>query len=98
MSARLASGVAQTIRRVTVRTAEQAEQAEQAQAQTQTGGGTTTTARMSGDGQPASAPKKLPGRNEPCWCGSGKKVKKCHGRWRFAVPFGAGAAAASRVR
>ncbi len=21
---------------------------------------------------------KLPGRNEPCWCGSGKKVKKCH--------------------
>ena len=26
-------------------------------------------------------PKKpvLPGRNEPCWCGSGKKTKKCHG-------------------
>jgi uncharacterized protein len=22
---------------------------------------------------------KLPGRNEPCWCGSGKKFKKCHG-------------------
>src|SRR5207244_12050285 len=65
MSARIASGVAQTILRVPVRTAEQAEQAEQAQAQTQTGGGTTTTARMSGDGQPASAPKKLPGRNEP---------------------------------
>ncbi len=21
--------------------------------------------------------KKL-GRNEPCWCGSGKKYKKCH--------------------
>lgn len=20
-----------------------------------------------------------PGRNEPCWCGSGKKTKKCHG-------------------
>jgi preprotein translocase subunit SecA len=20
-----------------------------------------------------------PGRNEPCWCGSGKKYKKCHG-------------------
>jgi preprotein translocase subunit SecA len=19
------------------------------------------------------------GRNEPCWCGSGKKFKKCHG-------------------
>ena len=23
------------------------------------------------------APK--PGRNEPCFCGSGKKYKKCHG-------------------
>jgi len=22
--------------------------------------------------------EKLPGRNEPCWCGSGKKYKKCH--------------------
>jgi hypothetical protein len=21
---------------------------------------------------------KEPGRNEPCWCGSGKKYKKCH--------------------
>jgi uncharacterized protein len=20
-----------------------------------------------------------PGRNDPCWCGSGKKYKKCHG-------------------
>jgi len=29
--------------------------------------------------QPATAPsvKKL-GRNDPCWCGSGKKYKKCH--------------------
>jgi uncharacterized protein YecA (UPF0149 family) len=25
-----------------------------------------------------TVPKKLPGRNEPCWCGSGKKYKKCH--------------------
>jgi preprotein translocase subunit SecA len=23
---------------------------------------------------------KLPGRNEPCYCGSGKKFKLCHGR------------------
>jgi len=22
--------------------------------------------------------KKQPGRNDPCWCGSGKKYKKCH--------------------
>jgi preprotein translocase subunit SecA len=24
------------------------------------------------------AQRKKPGRNEPCWCGSGKKYKKCH--------------------
>ena len=24
-------------------------------------------------------PLPKPGRNEPCWCGSGKKFKKCHG-------------------
>jgi SEC-C motif-containing protein len=24
-------------------------------------------------------PVSNPGRNEPCWCGSGKKYKKCHG-------------------
>ena len=28
--------------------------------------------------EPARAGPKL-GRNEPCWCGSGKKYKKCHG-------------------
>jgi hypothetical protein len=22
--------------------------------------------------------KKAPGRNDPCWCGSGKKYKHCH--------------------
>jgi hypothetical protein len=27
--------------------------------------------------EPAIAPVK-PGRNDPCWCGSGKKYKKCH--------------------
>ncbi|MCE9578907.1 MAG: SEC-C domain-containing protein [Deltaproteobacteria bacterium] len=26
---------------------------------------------------PALRPER-PGRNEPCWCGSGKKYKKCH--------------------
>lgn len=25
------------------------------------------------------APTRSPGRNDPCWCGSGKKFKKCHG-------------------
>jgi preprotein translocase subunit SecA len=28
---------------------------------------------------PARADKK-PGRNDPCFCGSGKKYKACHGR------------------
>jgi preprotein translocase subunit SecA len=28
--------------------------------------------------QPVSAPQKI-GRNDPCFCGSGKKFKKCHG-------------------
>ena len=27
----------------------------------------------------ASSPGKI-GRNDPCWCGSGKKFKRCHGR------------------
>ena len=29
---------------------------------------------------PAAPPNKRPGRNQPCWCGSGKKFKRCHGR------------------
>ena len=28
---------------------------------------------------PAMPPARLPGRNEPCWCGSGNKFKRCHG-------------------
>ena len=27
---------------------------------------------------PTGAASKKPGRNDPCWCGSGKKYKKCH--------------------
>jgi len=27
---------------------------------------------------PATAPRTRPGRNDPCWCGSGQKYKKCH--------------------
>jgi hypothetical protein len=23
-------------------------------------------------------PAVAPGRNDPCWCGSGRKYKKCH--------------------
>ena len=26
----------------------------------------------------AAPPVKKPGRNDPCWCGSGNKYKRCH--------------------
>jgi preprotein translocase subunit SecA len=26
-----------------------------------------------------TSPRQKLGRNDPCWCGSGKKFKKCHG-------------------
>jgi uncharacterized protein YecA (UPF0149 family) len=54
-------------------------EAEQAQAD---GGGGTAVAV---DEAPAvqqvvkTAEQKL-GRNQPCWCGSGKKFKLCHGK------------------
>ncbi len=40
------------------------------------------TVKKGKDIQPAVSgnPKKNPGRNDPCWCGSGKKFKKCHGK------------------
>jgi preprotein translocase subunit SecA len=33
-------------------------------------------------GAPAGGvdPQHKIGRNDPCWCGSGKKYKRCHGR------------------
>jgi preprotein translocase subunit SecA len=30
--------------------------------------------------QPYVRKEKKLGRNEPCWCGSGKKYKHCHGK------------------
>jgi uncharacterized protein YecA (UPF0149 family) len=27
---------------------------------------------------PRPDPGREPGRNEPCWCGSGQKYKRCH--------------------
>jgi uncharacterized protein YecA (UPF0149 family) len=48
---------------------------------------TATLGRQgAGSAKPAPAPvtthraEKTPGRNEPCFCGSGKKYKMCHGR------------------
>ncbi len=91
MQARVATGVAQTVLRVSLRTAEQAEQEEQRQGSTPqqtstSGSGTTSTARndmrTNRDEQvpTTSSGKAKLGRNDPCWCGSGKKFKKCHGR------------------
>ena len=37
------------------------------------------SSRRPGRRQPVQV-EKLPGRNEPCYCGSGKKFKQCHGR------------------
>jgi preprotein translocase subunit SecA len=46
----------------------------------------TATMAMSGGGAVATGPRQIVksereniGRNDPCWCGSGKKYKKCHG-------------------
>src|SRR5258708_23615381 len=42
---------------------------------------------------------RRPGRNEPCWCGSGKKFKKCHLDRELApaLPWGAISNAADSV-
>ncbi|HLE88808.1 MAG TPA: preprotein translocase subunit SecA [Candidatus Limnocylindria bacterium] len=48
-----------------------------------TGAGASATALASGGNgsRPAAQAKGGPkiGRNDPCWCGSGKKFKRCHG-------------------
>jgi len=36
--------------------------------------------RIEASEEKKSADPPRPGRNEPCWCGSGTKFKKCHGR------------------
>jgi preprotein translocase subunit SecA len=40
--------------------------------------GAATATAVAGAAAPARTGPKV-GRNEPCWCGSGKKYKKCHG-------------------
>jgi preprotein translocase subunit SecA len=48
-------------------------------------GGSVATAAVAGGGSVATSTVRKPeterdiGRNDPCWCGSGKKYKKCHG-------------------
>jgi preprotein translocase subunit SecA len=46
------------------------------------GGAAPRPARVGGDDAPIKTVKRDEpkiGRNDPCWCGSGKKYKKCHG-------------------
>ena len=43
--------------------------------------GAATAAALAGNGNGATPARSGPkiGRNDPCWCGSGRKFKKCHG-------------------
>ncbi|HEX6788282.1 MAG TPA: preprotein translocase subunit SecA [Gaiellaceae bacterium] len=51
-----------------------------AQAIAQAGGGQEVAAAIpSAAGVVQASPHEKLGRNDPCWCGSGKKFKKCHG-------------------
>ncbi len=52
-----------------------------AQAMAQAGGGGALAAAPSQAGLQTvvASPHEKTGRNDPCWCGSGKKFKKCHG-------------------
>jgi len=48
------------------------------------GGGVATPVGGGGGGAVATRPvvkseQEQLGRNDPCWCGSGKKFKRCHG-------------------
>ncbi len=92
MTRKIANDVAQTILRISVRTAAQAEQDEkdkaaQAEKDAKQQRNTTSTSwnenksgpKPSGS-PPASGSSHKLGRNDPCYCGSGKKYKKCHGR------------------
>jgi preprotein translocase subunit SecA len=97
MTRRIANDVAQTILRVSVKTAEQAEQEEKGApgsshqppppgaAPHDHGNRSTGTSWNDPPSPRPPAPPDRPaneklGRNDPCWCGSGKKYKKCHGR------------------
>jgi preprotein translocase subunit SecA len=42
--------------------------------------GSDSEVHNQGAAQDDSTPRNEPGRNDPCYCGSGKKYKKCHGK------------------
>jgi preprotein translocase subunit SecA len=91
LNARISSTAAQMILRVSVRPVEEQQQGtrvERAAQGTASAGGlerapsrrpAAVAAARAGEGSPAAPSAKL-GRNDPCYCGSGKKYKKCHGR------------------
>jgi preprotein translocase subunit SecA len=60
-----------------VQVVEEAEQQDQAPRQTRLSSAATDEQARVAQGQ-ARKQQKL-GRNQPCWCGSGKKFKNCHG-------------------
>jgi preprotein translocase subunit SecA len=41
--------------------------------------GDETVAQTAGAGSASTPDGQRLGRNDPCWCGSGKKFKRCHG-------------------
>jgi preprotein translocase subunit SecA len=43
------------------------------------GGGATSVSTLQAPTQRTVSEQEKLGRNDPCWCGSGKKFKKCHG-------------------
>jgi preprotein translocase subunit SecA len=42
-------------------------------------GGAVATGDLAAPKPKVNSPMESVGRNDPCWCGSGKKYKKCHG-------------------
>jgi preprotein translocase subunit SecA len=62
-----------------VQVTEQAEEQRQASAQRNVRLSSASTEDEARAAQDQSARKQKIGRNQPCWCGSGKKFKVCHG-------------------
>jgi preprotein translocase subunit SecA len=62
-----------------VQVAEEAEEQRHAGAAHQTRLSSASTEDEARTAQGQSARKQKIGRNQPCWCGSGKKFKNCHG-------------------
>jgi len=62
-----------------VQVAEEAEEQRQASPQRQLRQSSASTEAEARAAQGQTARKQKIGRNQPCWCGSGKKFKNCHG-------------------